>query len=113
MLVLDYVPAHPSERVLVGDDGCIQVMFLLFKTTSVIWSMDQSITTALKRGYYFRQYLDDMLVACKKMRMRMKDGQECSLILEVSTFIPLSFCMQLRPNKSVYTSILLEKAVTE
>ena len=61
LLILDNAPAHPSESVLVSDDGHIRVMFLPPNMTSVIQLMDQGIISALKRRY-IRRYLDEVLV---------------------------------------------------
>lgn len=65
LLILDNAPAHPSESVLVSDDGRIRVMFMPPNTTSVIQPMDQGIISALKRRYITR-YLDEVLVVLQE-----------------------------------------------
>ena len=51
LFIVNNAPAHPSEMVLVNDDGGIRVMLLLPNMTSVIQPMDQGIISALETRY--------------------------------------------------------------
>lgn len=61
LLLLDNAPAHPSETILVTQDGKYTCMFLPKNTTSLIQPMDQGIILATKR-LYRRKFLQEVMV---------------------------------------------------